>query len=79
MHRLEKNILHHANKRREQRQINKLIMKNFKTFEQAIEIIELKCAYLGINPKEKIQYLKKNSVVKLDGTFYFVDKFGLLN
>jgi hypothetical protein len=54
-------------------------MENFKTLEEAIEIIELKCAYLGINPKQQIQYLKKNSVLKLDGTFYFVDKFGLLN
>jgi hypothetical protein len=54
-------------------------MKTFKTFNEAIEHIKLKCAYLEIDSKIFIQYLKKNSVVKLDGTFYFIDEYNLLN
>ena len=54
-------------------------MDTLQTLEEAIEYIELKCAYLGIDSKIFIQYLKKNSVVKLDGSFYFVDEFNLLN
>ncbi len=54
-------------------------METLQTIEEAIEYIELKCAYLGIDSKIFIEYLKKNSVVKLDGSFYFVDEFNLLN
>ena len=34
MHRLEKNILHHANKRREQRQMNQFKYKHIETDDQ---------------------------------------------
>ena len=54
-------------------------MKTFKTFEEAIECIELKCAFLKIDSEIFIEYLKKNSVVKLNGSFYFIDKYNLLN
>jgi|14BtaG_2_1085337.scaffolds.fasta_scaffold07777_9 hypothetical protein len=49
MHRLEKNILHHANKRREQRKLKLLILGQLKTNISSYKVNKLLRMYNTLN------------------------------